>query len=90
MGWTADRRSSRSRNRGPAVWGGEDQPFTNADVSAIYAIIRAFTGALIGLVLDEGSDKPVVLYTANGTEADRASPSDFPPPVKLFTNQSLE
>ena len=75
---------------GPAVWRGENQPFTNADAAAIYAIIGGLTGGFIGLLLDENRDRPVVLYTARETETDRASPSDLPLAAKLSANQSLE
>lgn len=75
---------------GPAVWGGENQSFTNADASLIYAILGVFTGGFIGLLLDERRDNPVVLYIARKAETDQASPSDSPPAAKLPTNPSLE
>ena len=75
---------------GPTVWGGENQPFTNADAAAIYAIIGGLTGGFIGLLLDEKQERLVVLYTAHETETDQASPSDLPPAAKLSTNQLLE
>ncbi len=75
---------------GPAVWGGENQPFTNADAAAIYAILGVFTGAFIGLLLDEKSNRPVVLYTARETETGQASPSGSLPAAKLSVKQSLD
>jgi len=74
---------------GPAVWGGANQPFTNADASAIYAIIGAFTGGFIGLLLDDNRDGAVVLYTAHEADTGQAFPPDFLPDAKPSVIQSL-
>ena len=59
---------------GPTFWGGPDPPRTKAAAAAIYAIIGAFTGGFVGLVVDETRDRKIVLYTAHEAATDQVSP----------------
>ncbi len=75
---------------GPAIWGGEGETFTNADAALIYGLAGAFTGAFIGLLLDEMRDHPIVLYTARAAETPQVPPSEVSPSAKLSVDRPLE
>ncbi len=72
---------------GPAVWGGEEQLFTNADAAALSAMFGALTGGLIGLVLDERRERTVELYLAREPAAGQVPPSDRPTTSKLAVDR---
>jgi hypothetical protein len=71
---------------GPAVWGGEEELFTNADAASLSYLFGALTGGLIGLVLDERRERSVELYVAREPTSGQDPPSERPTKVETGPN----